>query len=258
MIEDKFGMINGCYPEETALLMVIAHPDDEAYFPGLLTYYAAVRKLPVVLACMTQTPWLPGRKDEMRNALLAYGVVLPPIFMDFPDCCYGQAIDCCLRQWNGLETAVEALTYVFRKLKPHVVVTHDLKGEYGHPNHIATAIATTLAFRNCPDSLKYPGQIMECGIWNPVKCYVNRYDNCRLNYRMSRSYDELNGETLIQVHNKGIICHKSQDPWFFLIHSEDAPQFSGGLYASSVGDDDPRVNDLLQHTNLNWNNKRRV
>lgn len=74
---------------------------------------------------------------------------------------------------------------------------------------------------------------------------------------MSRSYAELNGETLIHVHNKGVMCHKSQNPKLFIVKSEKALQFSGGLYASSVGDDDPQINDLFQHINLNSNNRRK-
>lgn len=40
-------------PEKAALMVVIAHPDDEAYFPGLLPYVCQVRKLPVVFIVMT-------------------------------------------------------------------------------------------------------------------------------------------------------------------------------------------------------------
>ena len=41
--------------------------------------------------------------------------------------------------------AVGALVAIIRKLRPHVVVTYDPNGGYGHPDHIQTHVVTTAA-----------------------------------------------------------------------------------------------------------------
>ncbi len=54
--------------------------------------------------------------------------------------------------------AVGALVAIIRELRPHVVVTYDPNGGYGHPDHIQTHVVTTAAVAAAGSSGDYPGQ----------------------------------------------------------------------------------------------------
>src|ERR1700738_3334284 len=50
--------------------------------------------------------------------------------------------------------AVGALVAIIRELRPHVVVTYDPNGGYGHPDHVQAHVVTTAAVAagGAPDS----------------------------------------------------------------------------------------------------------
>ena len=54
--------------------------------------------------------------------------------------------------------AVGALVAIIRQLRPHVVVTYDPNGGYGHPDHIQTHDVTTAAVAAAGTAIDYPGQ----------------------------------------------------------------------------------------------------
>ncbi|MFC1977435.1 PIG-L family deacetylase [Chloroflexota bacterium] len=57
---------------------------------------------------------------------------------------------------------------IIREIKPDVVITHNVDGGYGHPDHIATHNATVKAFYAAGDPTQYP----EAGpIFQPHKLY---------------------------------------------------------------------------------------
>ena len=53
--------------------------------------------------------------------------------------------------------AVEALVAIIRELRPHVVVTYDPQGGYGHPDHVRTHTVTTAAVAAAATA-DYPGE----------------------------------------------------------------------------------------------------
>jgi N-acetyl-1-D-myo-inositol-2-amino-2-deoxy-alpha-D-glucopyranoside deacetylase len=54
--------------------------------------------------------------------------------------------------------AVGALVDVLRDLRPHVVVTYDPNGGYGHPDHIRAHEITTAAVEAAAETDEYPGE----------------------------------------------------------------------------------------------------
>ncbi|ROZ43757.1 MULTISPECIES: N-acetyl-1-D-myo-inositol-2-amino-2-deoxy-alpha-D-glucopyranoside deacetylase [Rhodococcus] len=66
-----------------------------------------------------------------------------------------------------LDVAVRAVVEVIRELRPHVVITYDTNGGYGHPDHIQANAITTAAVAAAGTSV-YP----EAGEpWSPQKFY---------------------------------------------------------------------------------------
>lgn len=57
-----------------------------------------------------------------------------PIFMEFSGGLY-KGIYGTIKDWGGEENVLSKIVEIIRHYKPDVIVTHDIKGEYGHPTH---------------------------------------------------------------------------------------------------------------------------
>lgn len=175
-------------PVTPRLLFVHAHPDDESLSNGAtIAYYAGRGAQVSVVTCtlgeegevigdrwaglaFDRADQLGGyRIGELTAALRALGVGAP-IYL-------GGA-----GRWrdSGMEgtekrrrerfidaderEAVGALVDIIRRLRPHVVVTYDPNGGYGHPDHIRAHTVTTAAVAAAgpgPEGADYPGEPWE-------------------------------------------------------------------------------------------------
>ena len=158
--------------ETPRLLFVHAHPDDESITNGAtIAHYAARGAAVHVVTCtlgeegevigdrwaqlaVDHADQLGGyRIGELTEALHALGVSAP-IFLGGP----GRWRDSGMagtepRGRRGSQRfidadereAVGALVAVIRALRPHVVVTYDANGGYGHPDHVQAHVVTTAA-----------------------------------------------------------------------------------------------------------------
>ena len=157
-------------PQETArLLFVHAHPDDETLTTGgTIAHYAARGADVHVVTCtlgeegevigeryaqlvVDAADQLGGyRIAELAASLHALGAG-EPIFLGGPGHWRdsGMAGTPPRRHQRFIEAdqreAVAALVALIRGLRPHVVVTYDPDGGYGHPDHIQTHRVTTEA-----------------------------------------------------------------------------------------------------------------
>jgi N-acetyl-1-D-myo-inositol-2-amino-2-deoxy-alpha-D-glucopyranoside deacetylase len=155
--------------ETPRLLFVHAHPDDESLINGAtIAHYAARGAQVHVVTCtlgeegevigdrwthlaVDHADQLGGyRIGELTAALHALGVDAP-IFLGGP----GRWRDSGMvgtaprRQQRFIDAdereAVGALVSLIRTLRPHVVVTYDANGGYGHPDHVRAHVVTTAA-----------------------------------------------------------------------------------------------------------------
>jgi N-acetyl-1-D-myo-inositol-2-amino-2-deoxy-alpha-D-glucopyranoside deacetylase len=167
--------------ETPRLLFVHAHPDDETLATGAtIAHYAARGAQVHVVTCtlgeegevigerwaqlaVDAADQLGGyRIGELTAALNALGVG-EPIFLGGA----GRWRDSGMegtppRRWQRFidadpRQAVGALVALIRELRPHVVVTYDPKGGYGHPDHVHTHKVTTAAVAASAGD-DYPGE----------------------------------------------------------------------------------------------------
>ncbi|HKZ84426.1 MAG TPA: PIG-L deacetylase family protein [Anaerolineae bacterium] len=138
------------------LMCVLAHPDDESLGTGgILAKYAAEGvETFVVTATRGERGWWGDEKDypgveglgKIREAeLLAAAKVLGVRRVDFLD-----YVDGDLDQANPAE-AIAKIVSPIRREKPHVVITFDPVGAYGHPDHIAICQFTNAAIVSAAD-----------------------------------------------------------------------------------------------------------
>src|SRR6516164_542194 len=168
-------------PETPRLLFVHAHPDDESLSNGAtIAHYSARGAQVRVVTCtlgeegevigdrwaelaVDRADQLGGyRIGELTAALRALGVSAP-IYLGgagrwrdsgmrgSPKRARRRFIDADERE------AVGALVAIIRELRPHVVVTYDPNGGYGHPDHIHAHTVTTAAVAAAGND-DYPGE----------------------------------------------------------------------------------------------------
>jgi LmbE family N-acetylglucosaminyl deacetylase len=171
-------------PLQRVLLAAFAHPDDESFGSGgVLAHYAAVGTK-VALVCATRgevgeisDPALATRETlaavreaELRCASQALGIH-ELIFLDYRDSgMAGTPENNDPRAFMNIpaEETIARLVGIIRRLQPHVVLTFDPKGGYGHPDHIAIHRHTVAAFHAAGNPDQYPEQGLA---WQPARLF---------------------------------------------------------------------------------------
>lgn len=237
-------------PDKAVIMIIAAHPDDEAiFFGGAIPYYAQTLNVPVTLISMT-TDWLKAdgtrkngsfvRESEMREAAWRYGMKNEPVFAFFQQNIRYWSIDKTWDRWadnilNGSENLagiIRSSTYIaeqIRLYKPEVIITHAFNGEYGNPDHKALAYATLIAYElaagkesilNSSNNIRQtisPDSI-NGDIWQTKKLYVHSYEEDRkvLNYLFHDFWEEksIGDKSPREVANFGLSAHKSQGKHF--------------------------------------------
>lgn len=140
----------------TTLLVITAHPDDEAFgMAGTLAKYAAAG-VRTALICATrgeagQSAGLTAtrealaalRSEELRCSAATLGVG-ELVLLDYPD---GDGV-----RWD-VDALVAELAAAIRRIGPDVVITFDDQGITRHPDHMAVHRAVRLALEAAADRL---------------------------------------------------------------------------------------------------------
>ena len=143
-----------------SLLIVLAHPDDEIFYGGVLAHLSE-RGVRVTLACATDGeagkphPSVGPvddlgslRVEELRLSCARLGIE-EPLLLRFHDSARKE------RQRHDDPHALAnvdmldveaAIRGIIEDVKPHVIVTFEPHGWYYHPDHLAIQRATTAAF----------------------------------------------------------------------------------------------------------------
>lgn len=146
-----------------SMMGVFAHPDDESFGPGgtLARYAAEGAAVDVVIATdgiagsvedasqvAAQGSLAQVRSRELANAATVLGIrsiwSLPYRDSGMRGSPENQNPDALIQQ--PMEELVAEVLGHMRRLRPQVVITHDLWGGYGHPDHIRVCEAVTAAF----------------------------------------------------------------------------------------------------------------
>jgi len=160
---------------ELRLLAVHAHADDETITMGATLAQCADRGIRTAVLCCTDgqlatiyAPDMPEestrpRLGEIRRAELRAACAILGVdevhFLGYRDS--GMAGEESNNDpasfWRApLDEAIAAVVAQVRAFRPHVVVTYDANGAYGHPDHIQTHRATVLAVEAAYLAKLYP------------------------------------------------------------------------------------------------------
>ncbi len=234
-------------PQKADILLLIAHPDDEyVFFGGLLPDYAVERGCSVVVALMTAYDF--QRVAELLNGLWRCGVRTYPSIGRFTDRFSKSAKDA-YRICGGKEAVQRYVIALFRKYRPEVVVTHDLKGEYGHGMHMACADASLACAAFAADPAQDTESAESYGVWQIRKLYLHLYPDRPIHMDWEKPLSAFGGQTGREAANEALKCHTSQQGTSFTAvypagHKYSASDF--GLAFSTVGEDRLK-NDFLEN-----------
>lgn len=147
------------------LLVVVAHPDDEAFGPGGTLAKYGQNNVEIHLLCATRgeagdeknfKDGSPSEEITLKNALgqqreqeliksaKVFGIRKVE-FLDFTD---GQLCN------NNYHQLAEKISKKIKDFKPQVVLVNERLGISGHLDHIAVSLTTTYAFQNTKEAKK--------------------------------------------------------------------------------------------------------
>lgn len=223
------------------LLVLSAHADDELlFFGGVIPYYAGEMQKRVIVCYLTDQTSC--RRNELLDGLWLCGVREYPsmgVFKDIKNNSLGDSYG-----FWGEKPVVDYVTSLFRTYRPEVVVTHDLRGEYGHGAHRVCADAAIKAYTLAADAANQPS-LGEA--WQVKKLYLHLYAENAVTMNWRQPLEAFHGRTAFDMAKAAFDCHASQKS-NGLIVQDDGPYANNrfGLYASDVGPDAGKQ-DLFEH-----------
>lgn len=225
------------------ILVISAHADDEyLYMGGTIPYYIAQGKAVQVIYISPASSY---RYLELLDGLWLCGMRNYPVLGRFVDKKFDE-ISSLYVYWSQ-DTLRQFLVSNIRRFKPEVIVTHDLKGEYGHVAHIATSTNTVWAVENAADAAVYPDSAEQYGVWQVKKLYLHLYKENQIYMDWSKPLAFYGGESALSVAQRAFAMHRSQQLLNYRVldyGDYDCRLF--GLYFSTVGGDVFR-NDFLEN-----------
>ena len=233
-------------PFEKADLMVLAtHPDDEIlWLGGTIPYYAGERGMKVEVCYMTCTDFY--RHLELLNGLWQMGVRNYPDIGDFFDMKFDTVKEV-FDVWRR-STTEQYIVRLLRRYQPEVLVTQDIKGEYGHSQHIACVQAAIQAVEMAADPNYDAESAAQYGAWEVKKVYIHLGDHPTITMDWTRPLEAFGGKCGLEVAEIAYQCHDSQMLTPFEVAypgtEYDSTQFT--LLRSTVGVD-IECNDFFEN-----------
>lgn len=231
-------------PDKADMMLLSGHPDDELlWFGGLLPTYAGERNKRVVVVCAAHCANI--RRLELLDGLWTCGVRIYPVFMGLRDHLTNDKQQV-FGIWGREETRAK-VAELYRRYRPDVVVTHDVRGEYGHGVHRALSDAARAAVALAADPSYAPECAAELGVWEVPKVYVHLWEENQLHMDWTVPLSAFGGQDSLSVAAQALECHKSQTQrGWCMKRAEPWDNTLFGLYHTTVGLDEMK-NDLFEH-----------
>ena len=226
-------------PDKADILFLVAHPDDELLWFGGAIPDSVDRGKSVQVVYLTCAD--KQRRLELLNGLWRCGVRTYPEIGNFRD--FKGKQEKILDSW-GRKTVRAWIVTAIRRYKPEVIVTHDLKGEYGHPQHIVCS----KLLEECVTLAADPSYRPDTGeAWQVKKVYRHLGTTPTTKLDWDQPLSSFNGETGIEIARAAMEFHVSQISRWKVAAAGD--QYDSTLYTliySTVGED-TTGNDLFEH-----------
>ena len=205
------------------LLVLSAHCDDELlFFGGVIPYYTAERQMKVIVCYLTHQTHT--RRSEALDGLWTCGVRHYPEMGVFTDVKVDDPVDC-YPYWGGIDAVRSHIAGLLGRYRPDVMVTHDIRGEYGHGAHKVCA-QLAMEYADAPSA------------WPLKKLYLHLYRENPIVMDWHQPLAAFEGRTAFDIAKSAFKCHDSQKSNGLIVQDwGDWANNLFGLYHSSVGPD---------------------
>lgn len=205
--------------KDADLMLTSTHIDDEQlFFAGILPYYAGELGLDVQVVYFTDPFKYHDRPHEQLNGLWTVGVRHYPVSGEFVDEYSETSKDAYAHQKKHGFTRDDMISFqvrMIRRFRPHVIVGHDINGEYSHGQHIINCETLMEALTLAADGSFDPESVREYGVWDTPKTYIHLWEENPIVMDWDQPLESFGGKTAFQVSQDGFRCHKSQQwTWF--------------------------------------------
>ncbi|MBP1587936.1 MAG: PIG-L family deacetylase [Clostridia bacterium] len=234
-------------PLEAADLLVFStHADDEVlFFGGAITLYNAMDYRTQVVYLCNYWNGEKVREHEKLDGLWTMGLRHYPVNLPFDDE-YAESLEEAMEDYD-YPAVLAAVAENVRRFKPHVIVTHDVNGEYGHGGHMLLSKAVRDAVENTADSSFETASAEKYGVWNVPKTYLHLYGENALRLNLRENMSALGGRTPLEIEKEAYLRHKSQQwTWFYVDDEYKYSCAAFGLYRTTVGSDSGK-NDMMEN-----------
>lgn len=247
------------------LMLFSTHADDEQlFFAGVLPLYATNKDCETQVVYFTDHSENVIRRHELLNGLWTVGVTRYPVISSFPDAystSYSGAVSNLKKSGFSETDAFGFQVEQIRRFKPLVILGHDLKGEYGHGQHILNATLLTQAVDAAADPKQFTDSAEKYGEYITPKLYLHLYNENEIILDLDTPIESI-GKTPFELSKLGFACHKTQQGYWFndwingkngeIIKASQIEKYSPcrfGLYHSTVGKDLLK-NDLFENVTM--------
>ena len=193
--------------QKADLMITVAHPDDELlWLGGCIPYYTKEKNMAVLVNYLTcGKSW---REHELLNGLWHCGVRHYPQIAYLPDF-KPYNTDGVYANWDRYDLYYYMVKTI-RQYRPEVIVTHDLKGEYGHAQHIACAYSMQHAVSYAADEDFHRESAQEYGTWDVKKFYVHLGEDYTTVMDWNQPLETFDGKTGLDIAKEAFEMHVSQ------------------------------------------------
>lgn len=193
--------------EKADMLLASTHADDELlWFGGAMPVYAGQFGKKVQVSYLIRHGY--GRTHELLDGLWTVGITNYPILSDFGDK-YCSTLKQAYQLYNKNDIMAWQVALI-RRVKPDVVLTQDLNGEYGHGAHRMNSNTLVKAITLSGDPQQYPDSAGKYGTWQIKKLYLHKYDKDDLLMNWNVPLSRFGGKTGLDMARAGFACHISQ------------------------------------------------
>lgn len=230
-------------PDKADIMVISAHQDDELLFFGATIPDSASRGKSIVMLYMANCGR--GRYAEALAGMWSVGLRTMPVFLGLTDQAF-RSKSAAMKEWPKYET-VDKLVYNIRKYQPEVVVTHDVKGEYGHMQHKLTSEYVERAVKLAGSSDYVCKLDKSLKPWTVKKFYIHLYSQNVMHLASDVPNDFFGGFTLQEAATIAYDKHYTQHGHYTMENQGakyDNTAF--GLVSTTVGQDENK-NDLYEH-----------
>lgn len=232
---------------EADMMLIVIHPDDDLiWFGGLLPTYVGQQGKKALVVYVVGEP-SDQRKNELLDGLWTCGVRDYPVIGPFKDL-RNDHESVIVKRWGGEDAVPAFLTGLIRRYRPKVVVTQDIKGEYGHMQHIAGVKAVIRTVTELTGDPEFDAESAEqYGVFTPQKLYLHAYRENEVVMDWTQPLAAFGGQTGEKIAAKALRQHISQRASNYRVYMSgkfDSQRL--GLYFTTVGPDEKK-NDIFEH-----------